>query len=48
MLVTEFLGMYTNDLARELLSRTTDIKAYLSTLTGQLKVAASELKSGLF
>ena len=48
MFVTEFLGMYTNDLSRELLTQATDIKAYLSALTGQLKAAVSELESGLF
>ena len=48
MLVTEFLGMYTNDLSRELLAQATDIKAYLSALTAQLKAAASGLESGLF
>lgn len=48
MLVTEFLGMYTNDLSRELLTHATDIKTYITTLTRQLKVAASDLESGLF
>lgn len=47
ILVTEFLGMYTNDLSRELLAQAMDIKAYLSALTGQLKVAASGLDSGM-
>lgn len=48
MLVTEFLRMYTNDLSRELLTRVTDSKVYLSGLTEQLKSAASQLESGLF
>jgi hypothetical protein len=48
MLVTEFLGMYTNDLSRELLAQATDMKAYFSVLTGQLKAAASKLESGSF
>ena len=48
MLVTEFLRMHTDDLSRELLAQAADIKGYISALTGQLKVAASELESGLF
>jgi len=48
MFVTEFLRMYTSDLSRELLAQAMDTKAYLSALTDQLKVAASELESGPF
>ena len=48
MLVTEFLRMYTNDLSRELLTQAADIQAYIRSLTGQLKEAASKLESGLF
>jgi len=46
MLVTEFLRTYTSDHSRELLTQTTDMKSYLSSLTEQLKVAASKLESG--
>lgn len=48
MLVTEFLRMYTSDLSRELLAQVMDAKTYLSTLTEQLKAAASKLESGSF
>ena len=48
MLVTEFLRMYTSDFSREFLAQFMDPKAYLSTLTEQLKSAASKLESGLF
>lgn len=48
MLVTEFLGMYTNDLSRELLAQATEMKTYISALTSQLKEAASKLESGSF
>lgn len=48
MFVTEFLGMYTSDLSRELLAQVVDMKTYLSALTEQLKAAASEIESGSF
>lgn len=48
MLVTEFLRMYTNDLSRELLAQVADIQAYICSLAGKLREAASELESGLF
>ena len=48
MLVTEFLRMYASDLSQELLDQVMDPRAHLSTLTEQLKSAASELESGLF
>jgi predicted component of type VI protein secretion system len=47
MLVTEFLGMYTSDLSRELLTQAAEMKAYLSVLADQLRAAASKLESGL-
>jgi hypothetical protein len=48
MLVTEFFRMYTDDHSRELLAQAADTREYVSALTGQLKVAASKLESGLF